>query len=176
MFSVADPLLAVATPADLDEIAALVNAAYRSGEGWTHEAHLVDGPRTSRQDLEAEIAAPDPTAILCLRAVPAGRIEACVLLRRKPARLYLGMLSVRPALMAQGLGRRLLAASEEYARAHGLRRIEMSVIGLRESLLAWYQRRGYRRTGQTVPFPYGNAALGKPQIPGLEFVILEKDV
>jgi ribosomal protein S18 acetylase RimI-like enzyme len=84
------------------------------------------------------------------------------------------MLSVQPAAMDQRLGRTLLEASEAYAREHGLRRIEMSVVGIRETLIAWYERRGYRRTGESIPFPYENKSLGRPNFPNLAFEILEK--
>jgi hypothetical protein len=46
---------------------------------------------------------------------------------------------------------------------------------VRESLIAWYERRGYRRTGETEPFPR-DTRFGEPQRPDLEFIMLEKDL
>jgi ribosomal protein S18 acetylase RimI-like enzyme len=176
------PILAVvasysvteAGPADFDEIAQLVNAAYRSGEGWTHEAGLVDGPRTSRADLEREVAGAEPAIILGLRGAEAGPIVACVLLRRKGGHFYLGMLSVMPQAMDRGLGRALLDHSEAYARDRQADRVVMTVLNVRNTLIAWYERRGYRRTGESIPFPYENEGLGKPRLKDLSFVVLEK--
>jgi hypothetical protein len=48
------------------------------------------------------------------------------------------------------------------------------VLAQRAELIAWYERRGYRRTGQTRPFPYGNARFGLPKRPDLVFVVLAK--
>jgi hypothetical protein len=50
----------------------------------------------------------------------------------------------------------------------------MTVVSVRHSLIAWYERRGYRRTGETLPFPYDAPLFGTPQRPDLEFVVLEK--
>ena len=163
-----------AQPSDLDEIVNLVNAAYRSGEGWTHEADLIDGRRTSRDDLERELSSPDPSIILCLRAHETGPIRACVLLRRKGDYVYLGMLSVAPDAMDQRLGRKLLEYSEAQAKTWGASRVVMTVLDVRQTLIAWYERRGYRRTGESIPFPYDNKGLGKPRLANLAFAVLEK--
>ncbi len=51
--------------------------------------------------------------------------------------------TVDPALQNSGFGRKLLCAAEEYAAVHGARRIEMTVVNVRETLIFWYERRGY---------------------------------
>jgi len=163
-----------AQPSDLDEIVQLVNTAYRSPEGWTNEAHLIEGQRTSHQDLERELASPEPTLILCLRETERGPIKACVLLRHKSQHLYLGMLSVAPESMNKGLGSQLLEHSEAYARKHSADRIILTVLHAREELIAWYGRQGYRRTGESIPFPYDNKGLGSPHRKDLTFIVLEK--
>jgi len=89
---------------------------------------------------------------------------------------YLGMLTVRPDRQDQQLGRRLLSAAEDYARTRGARRIRMTVIHQRETLIAWYERRGYRVTGETEPFPYEDARFGRPLQEGLFFDVLERDL
>jgi len=167
-------LITEAQPSDLDEIVNLVNAAYRSGEGWTHEADLIDGQRTSREDLERELATPEPSVILCLRVSHTSPIQACVLLRRKGDYIYLGMLSVAPDAMDQGLGRKLLEHSEARAKAWGATHVVMTVLDVRHTLIAWYERRGYRRTGESIPFPYDNKGLGNPRIANLAFAVLER--
>jgi len=89
---------------------------------------------------------------------------------------YLGLLTVRPDLQKMQLGRGLLAAAEDFARARGGWRIRMTVVNVRDTLIAWYQRRGYRLTGETQSFPYGDERFGKPLRNDLHFVVLEKDI
>jgi GNAT superfamily N-acetyltransferase len=85
------------------------------------------------------------------------------------------MLVIRPPLQGQGLGRRLLAEAERRAHVEWqVTRLQMQVITLRHELIAYYERRGYRRTGETRPFPYGDACFGEPRVPGLAFAVLEK--
>ena len=87
---------------------------------------------------------------------------------------FLGMLTVEPDIQDQQLGRRLLEAAEARVRAAGGTRIRMTVIWLRETLIAWYARRGYLPTGETKPFPYGDDRWGVPTRDDLHFLVLEK--
>ena len=84
------------------------------------------------------------------------------------------MLTVRPDLQDRKLGRELLSAAETYAAGRGARRLRMTVVGLRDTLIAWYQRRGWRLTGETRPFPYADQRFGVPRRDDLDFVVLEK--
>ena len=87
----------------------------------------------------------------------------------------LGLLSVDPEIQARGWGRRLVAAAEaEAVRTFAAARMEMNVIRQRPELIAWYERRGYRRTGAEQPFPAGDTRFGRPRAEGLAFVVLEK--
>jgi len=74
------------------------------------------------------------------------------------------------------LGRTLLNAAEEFARKRGAACVRMTVVNVRDTLVAWYQRRGYRLTGETKPFPYGDNRFGTPLRDDLEFVVLEKNL
>jgi GNAT superfamily N-acetyltransferase len=98
------------------------------------------------------------------------------LLWDRGARLaYLGMLTVDPVLQGDGLGKKLLAAAEEFARDQmGAERMEMQVFSRRRELLAFYERRGYRLTGERRPFPYGEWPQAGALFEDLEFVVLEK--
>lgn len=87
---------------------------------------------------------------------------------------YLGSLATDPSRQNSGLGRALLTAAEDWTREQGGRRIRMTVINVREALIAWYERRGYHRTGETAPFPYGDDRFGTPLRPDLHFGILER--
>jgi ribosomal protein S18 acetylase RimI-like enzyme len=163
-----NPPITMARSADAPALKALLEAAYRGDsarQGWNHEADILDDERTSREELDALIADP---AVTILTARDGANLIGCVAVTRKDAALaYLGMLCVLPTLQSGGMGRRLLDAAEDLARADGIAAMEMTVIDSRDSLIAWYERRGYRRTGETRPFPV-------PRDPPVTFVVLEK--
>ncbi len=175
-------IVSVAGHSEIPEIAALVNAAYRGDGarmGWTHEADLVGGQRTDPGALARDLSGANPAVILALRERAGGPIIACVFLERIIGVLdvvscYVGMLSVTPARQDQGLGRLLLEHAETQARHWGAGRMVMSVIDVRDALIAYYQRRGYRVTGETLPFPTDDPAAGVPLRCGLTFAVMEK--
>tara|TARA_R110002124_G_scaffold185935_1_gene353465 strand:- start:168 stop:713 length:546 start_codon:yes stop_codon:yes gene_type:complete len=171
-------VLTEATLADLPDLHALVHGAYRGDSarrGWTHEADLLDGQRIDRPSLEAALADP---AQLILLAKQNGDLAGCVQITdRGDGLAYLGMLSVDPARQAGGLGRRLVAAAEAAARTRfGARRMEMTVIIQRAELIAWYERLGYGRTGETRPFPATDPRFGLPRRDDLAFTVLIRDL
>lgn len=157
-----------ATPADAPALKNLLEAAYRGDsarQGWNHEADILDDERVAPGEVEALLADP---AVTILTARDDDQLIGCVAVTRKDASLaYLGMLCVLPTLQSGGLGRRLLDAAEDLARADGIAAMEMTVIDSRTSLIAWYERRGYGFTGERRPFP----VLRDPPI---TFVVLEK--
>lgn len=156
---------------DVEALAAVVNAAYRQEGGWTTEAGIVAGERASAGELAQSLA--DGAQILC--AWRGEALMGCV--RLEPdgeAAMLIGLLAVRPDAQAGGLGRRLLEAAEAEARRAGKRIARMTVISIRDDILAWYRRRGYRPTGERKPFPYAVLPAGVPQRQGLEFVVMEK--
>jgi ribosomal protein S18 acetylase RimI-like enzyme len=177
-----DWLITPYVPEDLAAVADLVNSAYRGQSakvGWAHESDYIDGQRTSVADLKADLAADPAPDLLVLRREAGGEILACVLIERTTAADgglagYIGMLTVNPNLQAEGVGRVLLAAAEAHARVGGATRARMTVVSIRDTLIAWYERRGYRLTGERLPFPYDDERFGKPRVAGLEFVVLEK--
>lgn len=144
-----------ATPEDAACLRALIERAYRGEEaakGWTHEANLLELPRTRDGEIEELIADPDNAFVL---AEEAGELIACALLSREGDDAYFGMFSVRPDRQAGGVGRAMLAECERRARERfSARAMVMTVIHLRDELIAWYERRGYARTGETKPFPF----------------------
>jgi ribosomal protein S18 acetylase RimI-like enzyme len=90
---------------------------------------------------------------------------------------YFGMFSVVPTLQGAGVGKRVLAEAERIVRDEfGLARMRMTVIDVRDELIGFYQRRGYRRTGIHRPFPYGDERFGLPRRDDLRFEVLEKDL
>ena len=170
--------LTVATADDLPAVAALVNSAYRgetSRQGWTTEADYIDGQRTDAAILARDLAETPGARLLMLRD-EAGGLLGTVWLEPVGGEetWYLGMLTVRPDLQARGTGRELLAAAEGAAAELGATRIRMTVVAIRDSLIAWYQRRGYELTGETRPWPYEDERYGQPRRGDLSFVVLEK--
>ena len=165
-----------AQPADLPALHALIESAYRGDSaklGWTHEADLLGGQRTDMEALEAMIA--DPAQIV-LSLRDGEEIDACAaLVDRGDGLAYLGMFTVAPSRQATGIGRLLLAATEEHAASRfGAKRVEMTVIAQRTELIAWYERRGYRVSGERRPFPATDPRFGLPRRDDLEFAVLEK--
>jgi ribosomal protein S18 acetylase RimI-like enzyme len=164
-----------ATAADLSRLSALVNSAYRgegSKKGWTTEADLLGGQRTDEAGLQKMIDTPG-AAILKYEDAD-HQLVGCVYLQVKPEGLYLGMLTVSPELQGAGIGKRLLSAAETFAKQADCPAIVMTVISVRSELIAWYERHGYQRTGETQPFP-ADPAFGLPKQP-LEFIVLEKTI
>jgi len=165
----------VAEAADADSLLALVHSAYRgpSGrEGWTSEADLIDGPRTTRALLVADLENPAITVLV------AGDLLGCaaVTLEAGGSTASFGLFAVRPGLQGGGVGSALLAASEDHACERGATVMEMLVIDRREELIAWYERRGYVRTGEHRPFPYGAEGVGEPRDDDFRFAVLAKDL
>ena len=168
-----------ATHADVDAIVALVESAYRgdaSRAGWTTEADLLDGRRTGADDVLACIDRPRSVVLLAERGdggAPA--LVGCAHVAEEDGAGYFGMFSVLPTLQGAGLGKRLLAEAERIVFDDWrLPAMRMTVIDLRDELIAFYERRGYRRTGILKPFPYGGERFGLPRGGDLRFEVLEK--
>ena len=167
-----------ATNADIPELVTFVNNAYRgktAEAGWASEASVLGGQRIDATTL-ADTLANGKTTILLMRDHDHAPFAGCVSLEPtgEPAVWYLSMLAIDPQRQADGLGRTLLAYAEDYAKARGAQRIRITVIWLRHTLIEWYERRGYRRTGNTEPFPYGDQRFGLPFRDDLYFEIFEK--
>lgn len=161
---------------DVPAIVTLVDSAYRgetSRAGWTTEADLLDGRRTDAEAISAVIAGPDSVVLL---AEAGGDLAGCCQLARRPgAQVCFGTFAVRPGGQGRGRGGRILAEAERLARdGWGAATMVMSVLAQRPDLIAWYERRGYHRTGETMPFPYGNERFGVPKRSDLSFAVLAK--
>ncbi|MFF7114820.1 GNAT family N-acetyltransferase [Streptomyces albogriseolus] len=166
-----------ATAADVDALVELIESAYRgesSRAGWTTEADILQGQRTDPEGVLEVVKAPDSRLLTVERE---GRIVACCQLEHRGDHAYFGMFAVSPALQGAGLGRAVIAEAERQAReSWGVTEMHMTVITVREDLIAWYERRGYRRTGRTTPFPYGDERFGIPQRDDLAFELLVKEL
>lgn len=168
------PTVAVraATPDDVAAVVDLVHSAYRgdaSRAGWTTEADLLDGARTDAAMVQHMMAAPDS---LVLVADDDPGLLACCHLERRGGTAYVGMFAVQPGRQGRGSGTAMLDAAADRARAWGATQLELTVLNHRPELIAWYERRGFRLTGATVPFPaYDDERFGVPLRPDL--VLLE---
>lgn len=166
-------MITKATLNKVTEITNLVNSAYRgetSKKGWTTEAHILAGSRITESELIEILSDTNNTFLLYQEN---DKIIGTVLLTNKETELYLGMLTISPELQNTGLGKKLLLAAEDFAHSLRLPKITMTVITIREELIAWYQRNGYSDTGKREPFPAAFddfVLLSEP----LTFMVLEK--
>lgn len=167
------PAIAIANLSDIAALKDLLNQAYRgetSRQGWTTEAHLIAGDvRTNDNNLQQVMEQPGS---VILKYTHDGLITGCVNLQQHEHRIYLGMFSVSPQMQGGGIGKQLLYAAEEYARHLQCTSIYMTVISVRSELINWYQRHGYRDTGERKPF-IEDDTTGRHLQP-LEFMVLEK--
>ncbi|MGH6717867.1 MAG: GNAT family N-acetyltransferase, partial [Alphaproteobacteria bacterium] len=160
---------------DADRVIALVESAYRgdaSRAGWTTEADFLDGRRTGADDIASILARPQSRLLL---AESDGELVACAHVAVEDGAGYFGMFSVAPGLQGGGVGKNVLAEAERIAHEEwACPTMRMTVIDIRAELIAFYERRGYVRTGIKKPFPYGDARFGLPRRDDLRFEVLEK--
>lgn len=173
----ATPAFRKAVPEEAGVIAGLVNSAYRGEEsraGWTTEADLLEGRRTDEAEIRRLITNEGSVVLV---ADAGGEIVASVHLKREDGDgAYLGLLVVKPVLQGAGIGKAFMQAAEDLVRTEwGTKRMTMTVISLRGELIAFYERRGYRRTGRLLPFPE-DPGLSVALVKNMMFEVLEKDL
>ena len=164
-----------AQASDVARIVALVESSYRgesSQRGWTTEADLLDGQRTNAEEVSGLLLAPTSQIIL---AFDDDTLVASAHIQMHDDGCHFGMFAVVSSLQGGGIGKALLAEGERRAVADfAATEMRMWVIWMRESLIAFYQRRGYRLTGERENFPYGDANFGLPKRDDLYFIVLSK--
>lgn len=189
-----------AEASDVDALEQLLNRCYRQAEGWTNEADLVGGIRTTKDELLAVINDPKHYVFIYLKTTTGerdgketGELLGCIAVdikddvatnqRAGNQKAYIGMFAVLPELQGLGVGHQILQAAETFAQRHlqantqtpaqNPARLTMSILSHRPELLAYYQRRGYELNGNSMPFPVdGNN--GEPKRQDLELLELEK--
>ena len=163
--------------ADVPALVALIESAYRgeaSRAGWTTEADLLDGQRTDIEEVTKIVTGARSRVRM---AFYGGELVACVRIEARSDSGYIGMVSVKPTLQARGIGRELLTEAERViCEVLCRKRAKMTVIGQRETLIAWYERRGYAVTGEREEFPYCDPRGGLPKRDDLYFVVMAKDL
>lgn len=160
---------------DIPALVELVTSAYRgdaSRAGWTTEADLLDGARIDGERIQADLDRERSRIVITERG---GELLACAHVMEEDGTGYFGMFAVRPNLQGAGVGKLVMLETERVVRDEwSLPAMRMTVIDVRDELIAFYERRGYRRTGIYKPFPYGDARYGIPKRNDLRFEVLEK--
>jgi ribosomal protein S18 acetylase RimI-like enzyme len=161
---------------DAQRLATLINSAYRgesSKLGWTSEAELLEGARTDTADMLKLLEDENSLLVLCRSA---GDLLGSVHLRQNGDQVQISMLAVDPRRQGRGIGKQLLQAAELLAQqVWPVQRFVMHVISCRLELMAFYERRGYRRTGITEAFPV-NPALWQAKVADLRLELLAKQI
>ncbi|MNJ91321.1 putative acetyltransferase [compost metagenome] len=160
----------------IEDLVQLVNSAYRgdsSRAGWTTEADLLDGQRIDEEGIQ-ELIDKEDSVVLIAEDDDNGDLLGCVHLEKQGTQCYLGMLTVDPELQGKGIGKMLMDESEAFAQFWDCDSIVMTVISVRKELIAWYEKHGFRKNGQTKPFPYGDERFGLPKTKDLKFEVLVK--
>lgn len=157
-----------------EQLVDLINSAYRgesSKLGWTTEADLLDGRRTDLNEIHGLLEDPASIFMLCDHGA---ELLGSVHLRREGSAVHIGMLAVSPPSQRRGIRKQLLQVAEQTAlEVWSINRFKMSVIPHRQELIAFYERRGYQRTGISQPFP-SNPELWTPKVENLTLEFLEK--
>ncbi|MFC0517900.1 GNAT family N-acetyltransferase [Mucilaginibacter angelicae] len=169
------PAITQASLTDVPELNVLINSAYRgetSKQGWTSEADMVGGPRVDEEILTGYMH--DENVIILKHTDEDGYITGTVYLEVRHPKLYVGMFSVSPLLQNKGVGRALIEEAEVYARKYNCDTLTMTVISTRFELISWYERRGYKPTGEIQPFhAHGRFGEAKQHI---ELIVMEKSI
>jgi ribosomal protein S18 acetylase RimI-like enzyme len=147
-----------AGPADVPLLALLIERAYRGPEaakGWTNESTLLTGPRSSPGEIESLIRDKDSRFVTARQAE---KLVGCALIQKHGEGAYFGMFAIDPDIQGGGLGKAVVARCEEAARElWSAGYLRLTVISLRDKLIAWYERRGFVQTGEHEPFPFDSA-------------------
>jgi ribosomal protein S18 acetylase RimI-like enzyme len=179
-FSRADLRRRLATAADAPALVDLIRAAYRGPASygrWTSEEHLVHGTRTDERALLAAIDSAGSAMLVVEEdghGEPGEPVACCRIADRGDGLAYFGMFAVDPARQGVGTGRQVvrwaeLAAAELFAA----QTLELEVLGQQQQLRGWYERLGYRPTGETRPFP-ADPVFAVPMRDDLYLVVLSR--
>jgi ribosomal protein S18 acetylase RimI-like enzyme len=174
MIKFSNAAIEIATEKDIAAITALLNSAYRgesSKQGWTTEAHLIAGDVRTDEGSVKEAMEQQGSVILKYTDEHA-QVMGCVNLQQHDDKVYLGMLSVSPQLQGAGIGKKLLKAAEEYTLQVNGKAVYMTVISVRTELINWYERYGYKDTGERKPFT--EDGVSGTHLQPLEFMVMEK--
>jgi predicted N-acetyltransferase YhbS len=150
----------LATDGDFEAVMRLINAAFEV-ERFFKGGDRVEGPML-REYFEKGVF---------LLLEEERELAGCIFVELSGERAYFGLLSVDPARQKSGIGRRLVAAAEEFARESGAHFMDITVVNLRTELPPLYEKLGYRITG-TEPFPAEQMPITQP----CHFICMSKEL
>ena len=157
---------------DAEQITGLMNLSYRGKEGWTRETEIIAGERISLDDTKLLIQKDNANMFL---ATIDEAVVACICIEQTGNKAYLGSFAVAPSYQNMGIGTRVLSQAEEIATNQlKAKELIMVVVSQRHELIEYYERRGYRRTGQTEKYPV-HLNVGTPITDGLTIEYLTKN-
>ncbi len=164
--------------ADASTIAQLVNSAYRgetSRKGWTTEADLLEGLRTTTQEVAQFIKREDAFMLIGTLNHEIVATICCELQTITGSNTaHFGMIAVKPNLQNKGYGKQIITAAEALTRREWrVVGFAMTVISIRHELIAFYEKLGYQRTGEFKDFPV-NPEMWQPKVEGLNLQYLAK--
>lgn len=163
----ADLTFSVASPSDAERIQTLLHAAFRADDSrpnWTADPEMNRRFTVDLNDLTAKLGDPDTVYLIAPSSSPGSHeLTACIgitkitLTKDRPSPVTgarLSHVAIDPTLHRGGLGKRLLEYAEKYSREElGAQVLSLDALSTRIELIEWYHRRGFRKTGEVVPFP-----------------------
>ncbi|OAA46571.1 Acyl-CoA N-acyltransferase [Beauveria brongniartii RCEF 3172] len=181
------------TPETLPAIHALVESSFRgrhAEKGWCSEAEFFTSARITPEDMLAKLNSPGTTLLAGYDSSTGGGggggggalVTCCEIAQKQDSdsdskTCYFGLFAVDPERQGGGIGSFVLGEAERYARDElGCTRMEMQVIDRRDTLIAYYVRRGYVQTKETRPFPYELFGEGTVLRDDLRFTVLVKEL
>lgn len=176
-----------ATTGDAPQIQNLIQSAFRAEDTrarWTGSPELASQFHISVEEVLSSMSKPDCAVLVATDPSTGSKgplVATVEAFRRTDDLARLSMLAVDSTRQRGGVGRAVLARAEDYCRrTWGSRRLGLNALSTREELIAWYERCGFRRTGETSAFPFER--FPRERFEGLDlpedlcFVELEKDL
>ena len=147
----------IAVIEDAPQLQHLVQSAFRSKDtrdDWTGHLELASHFRVSIDEIETNIAKSDMVTLVAYLEDPAVAVGTVEVAAHSGNVGRLSMVAVDPGLQQGGVGRQVLAYAEKYChQIWGSDKFSLNALSTRKALIEWYLRRGYRKTGETSPFP-----------------------
>ncbi|WP_198079277.1 GNAT family N-acetyltransferase [Acinetobacter calcoaceticus] len=161
---------------DIPQLVDLINKSYREQQGrsWTTELEFVKGQRITEHQLEEQLQLSNST--LLVGETNSSKIVACIGLTFENNQVEVGTFCTDPHVQNMRVGRSVLEYAEQYAlkQAPYLVNAVMHVLDVRSELIAYYERRGYAKTGNEQPYPV-EANVGVPTVP-IKLIEMKKDL
>lgn len=166
----------IATPDDAKHIQQLVQSAFRTEDSrpdWTGIIELASNFRIEEQEVMDKIVNPGNVVLICQDS--SNTIVASIEVAKRSDCGRLSMIAVDDRYQRGGVGRQVLSYAEDCCRkTWGVEKFSLNALSTRKALIEWYMRRGYKKTGETSPFPrdkFSNLALPEDMC----FIELEKN-